>query len=734
MPETGPARTDATSINGHYQDECTAVCSGKDGNGYNANAAAQYTCENDPGNAWASWTADDTSLVCTPQVCAAAPPQLWSSSEDAWVAVPDTRNCQTKEGNLEGVEGHYGDSGEPDFSYTGDKCTAQCKPGYEETKESRMSGEKQYACNPDVKWVVGTQSWADGTQGPVDDGSTKAGIQCQGQVCPNDGVTPHDEPGTKSWPFDEFPECTDEAKDAPWHSGNAKHLKYSDPEKGATMCTEAQNCQCTASCRPGYSADGNVSGIQSRSFDCKQKDNAPYFDSGGNTKPGTNAQPLVCKAVSCGSINDYSDFPSDYLMSTDIAADKEHPRCGNKQAGDDADDAGTMRYDYHSDRYGEHSVRNKCTATCQEGYTAHESARSTDQGGSIQTDRSGQEFTCNVYGTYTGSLTCKVITCPDDPLRAISGTANCNNCVKDGAHVNASTWSHCSSSNYFGTKCYPKCETGFTNSFIDSTPIATDQVAPYQCMAISEGQFPNGDDKFQERGIWTYNGATPTAKSAGHRWSPSNLQCKAVVCKQLVRPRNTKYSEDDNLSGKSNYKDDNWMKGHKLCTSQGFVTNDDQIRYFMDSCEMQCLDGWYPVTGNRTVTYTCSEPGTMPSAKDEAGDDCPSTGSKNGVWCPGPCCTGFTQQQETPNIALDCKEGTLDPTQSRLLLTDTANTRADKAKPWPPPGATTHSIVDTNGPGLDQCGANGKSVEPSPFLGWRFGTSCVLTILLCSSF
>lgn len=412
------------------------------------------------------------------------------------------------------------------------------------------------------------------------------------------------------------------------------------------------------------------------------------------------------------------------------------PRCGAPESPNSTslapdDSPGEMRYD----RDGKNNV---CFASCAEGYTAHRSSQDV------------QTFTCNADGTFSGSLHCSVVKCPPEPLEAISpmSTESCAGCDKFGAHANRSTWTRCSRemANQFNHTCHVKCSTGFTNSYVGGNATPTSKVKPYKCVAIRDGVLGSGDPKFQTQGVWTYDGAQPAADNK----SPFNLQCKAVQCDRLTRPRNTVYSEDDHTQGKaeSEYRDETALRDEALkvrCFSAGNMDNND-IRYFQDSCQMECLEGWYPADDpawqprrnahvswdesgfypelrNTTVVYTCAEPGRVPAdARDETGRPCPLPGSKRGVWCPGPCCTGFINQNRTLNEPLFCEEGTLDPTQTRVNLSH-IDAAADRQLDWPPDGASSNSISDPNGPGLDKEGPDGTKVTPSPFLGWRFGGS-----------
>eukprot|EP01047_Picozoa_sp_COSAG01_P049566 COSAG01_NODE_4926_length_4616_cov_2.694930_1_plen_1405_part_00 len=343
---------------------------------------------------------------------------------------------------------------------------------------------------------------------------------------------------------------------------------------------------------------------------------------------------------------------------------------------------------------------------------------------------------------YSGNLRCTVVTCADEPLEAISSESNSatngNGCTQIGAHANRSTWEVCKTSNQFQSTCAIQCATGFTDSRVKNTPVRSVDVQSYQCKAIPNGAFHNGDPKFLKYGVWTYGGEPPI-----NGRSPSNLQCLAVRCDPLKRPRNTKFSKDDHFDGQNHFRTDEQLRDDQqppLCVSAGYRKPSKDILFFGDHCQMECLSGWYPAQDpnppwpghnahgqdNRTVTYTCAEPGPVTTVnehqKDENGKDCPRRGSSRGVWCPGPCCTGYINQSRTPNEALFCKEGTLDPTQSRVDLShDEASVQQQLE--WPKPGTMSNSIKETDGSGLDSEGQHGKVVKPSPFLGWRFGGS-----------
>lgn len=640
-----------------------------------------------------------------------------------------------------------------------------CKDGYEEPPDSGHD----YVCDHTGHWVAGTKK----SYGPPTDPDGQ-GMKCLGQICPassasdpndRDGETPHDV--NMKWPLTNFEPCYKDED-----SKSLKKLYYSDTCKDAGDSDNwGENCHCDSSCVSGYTDDGTKNGNAARTFRCLQRSNVPYF---------SPAEPLVCKAVTCGDVMDTENHKKGGHMPeregddrcalchaarvsaclspcllihfqhcTDVHRDQKNrlvpsskdwtktfpaPRCGapaslNPRSLAPDDDTGTMRYD----RDGEN---NKCFASCAEGYTAHDSS---------QTE---QIFTCNGDGAFSGSLKCSIISCDSDALDAIStkpkSATSCAGCTEIGAHANRSTWEACKTNNHFNDQCVVECATGFTNSYIGGN--YKNNYKSYKCVAIPDGKLTNGDDKFMKHGVWTYGGE-PVNKGTKNK-SPINLQCKAVKCDPLTRPHNTMYSTDDYLNGDRNYKDDEWLRIHQVCSSAGYGHdesdgNNAKIAFFKDHCRMECLSGWYPAldpkpkwpqsnarpaldSENRSVTYTCAEPGPDATSGEQPTDEndqpCPRPGSAKGVWCPGPCCTGLVNQSSTPNEVLFCKEGTLDPTQTRVNLTH-IDAGLVAELDWPPPGLVSHSITAPSGPGLDGEGERAKAVEPSPFLGWRFGGS-----------
>ena len=262
------------------------------------------------------------------------------------------------------------------------------------------------------------------------------------------------------------------------------------------------------------------------------------------------------------------------------------------------------------------------------------------------------------------------------------------------------------------------CKTGFTKSIP-----ATDDIKPYTCESIQFGSFPHGDAKFHKQGRWRFT--QNTAVCTTHPCDNAHLKCEAVICPLFPRPLYTKGSKDD---GDNNYQEiklkdlEDETKTKRCLQSNNFNPREpnDFTRY-MDSCKMECVDGWYgkSATGDpaedRSVVYTCSEPA------DRSGV---------GVWCPGPECSGFTDQKPAVTQELVCEKGELSPTRSLLLGLDpsfkgaASGTRREAvALPWPIAGAASNSITDPGGPGLGG-GTDGKRpASVSPFLGWRFGTA-----------
>ena len=320
----------------------------------------------------------------------------------------------------------------------------------------------------------------------------------------------------------------------------------------------------------------------------------------------------------------------------------------------------------------------------------------------------------------SGFLRCDIIHCLEDPLTAISDGRD------NWAHANKSTWSSCETSTQHGSEymhtCRVNCKTGFTKS----TP-ATALIQDYTCVAVADGQFPHGDLKFKKHGWWRYGKDDVChCKDGDCEKDPCDvgLKCEAVICPPLVRPEYTKGSEQDAYGPKPliDLKEDKTYGEHPATgaprcqsahnfkpTQQTEKTLNDEFRRFEDSCEMECVNGYYP-TGetSRSVNYTCSEPADK---------------GKDGVWCPGPHCAGFTNQKHAANMTLTCVEGQLSSENSALLLTSDTNTgsRVIAAPlPWPAVGSPSNRIIDVGGPGL---GDDKKPAPVSPFLGWRFGTN-----------
>jgi hypothetical protein len=230
------------------------------------------------------------------------------------------------------------------------------------------------------------------------------------------------------------------------------------------------------------------------------------------------------------------------LVPSDNEVSKGHtPRCGASASAENppgvksnlapGDNPGVMRYDRGgtwapgespqclSQAGAAEGCRNKCFASCAEGYTAHESSQTQ------------QIFTCNRDGTYSGSLTCDLISCPFEALDAIStGTksaTSCPGCSQAGAHANRSTWNACKTENHFNDQCDVKCAKGSV-PYVDGKLIPPgSEPKPYKCVAIDDGDFPeNGDRKYLKHGVWTYDGAKPNANNK----SPVNLQCIEQPC------------------------------------------------------------------------------------------------------------------------------------------------------------------------------------------------------------
>ena len=332
-----------------------------------------------------------------------------------------------------------------------------------------------------------------------------------------------------------------------------------------------------------------------------------------------------------------------------------------------------------------------------------------------------------------GSLTCDIINCKSDVFEHISdGSHNVNN-------VNRSTWDKSCLQSMPGSQylreCFVSCNTGYTAS----TPKTTD-IKPYTCQAVEAqaslskpSPFVHGDKRFETYGQWSFEHGDSSFTKDECKTQPcldTQLKCEAVVCPVLGYPRYTKGSRDDadtpNIAAYSHGRPLKELKkaygtaaGLPRCTwSKSFSPDNQQYQRFMDRCEMECLDGFYPEVDSqapkpdeRSVTYMCSEPA------DDSGI---------GVWCPGPQCAGRTNQTQADNKTLVCKEGKLSPHNSSLLLgADLKTNKGSKvdalAQPWPTPGASSNKIIEPGGPGLGNGLDGTKPAKPSPFLGWRFG-------------
>lgn len=284
---------------GTFGTQCNAICTV----GYEkTSGSAVYTCKNvqesDTGY-WYVFAAFPSclamldvchrcrdrgggSLVCTGKTCKSALP---GSSADS-SGVNHSQPC---------TEGQYRDSGDPDHKFTGSTCqtdpttpnpdgnntpNAMCKDGYQETGTS----EHNYMCDHDGHWVVQTGGEP---------------LQCTGQLCPDNGQTPHDGDCNgngaciKTWPYTNFEPCYME------HSGSqrpsVKTLYYSDACNSTDHEAWGDDCHCSSSCVEGYSEDGTVNGTTDRTFRCLQENNKPYFEP---------KQPLTCKAITCGNVMD----------------------------------------------------------------------------------------------------------------------------------------------------------------------------------------------------------------------------------------------------------------------------------------------------------------------------------------------------------------------------------------------------------------------------------------------
>ena len=315
---------------------------------------------------------------------------------------------------------------------------------------------------------------------------------------------------------------------------------------------------------------------------------------------------------------------------------------------------------------------------------------------------------------FGGSLKCNIIQCPEDPLQAISDGHD------NWAHANRSTWTSCKSTSphrqgdgsEFGKSCLVVCNTGFTKS----VP-ATAHIKPYTCESIADDKFVHGDPRFKRYGRWRF---TQNDVCTKHPCDNVHLKCEAVICPELVRPTHTIGWEEDAYGPKTlkdlkkcvsarNFKCDS-PGGHKCGPNERRYN--DEFQRFEDRCTMECLAGWYPKSDTkRSVDYTCSQPA------DESGD---------GVWCPGPNCTGLTGKMHEDNIILECEAGKLAPNNSSLILEtdEDTGTRVDAAAlPWPRVGSPSNSIIQEHGPGLgDDPKFPKRAAKISSFLGWKFGT------------
>jgi hypothetical protein len=253
------------------------------------------------------------------------------------------------------MAGRYTDDGDPDprgggtHKFTGSICQtdpttrnpdgqptfhAMCKDGYQESPDST---HHYYVCDHTGHWVVGTKGCAgcegDGCKGcndanpylpPEDPGGQ--GLECLGQMCPDDGQTPHDGdcggncnptlPG-KQWPSTNFEPCY--TTDSDGRIRNPKHptpkqLHYSDTCNSTDPKEWGDDCHCTSECVTGYTADGTVNGITNRTFRCLQETNAPYFGtSKSRAHEGPQVEALVCKAVTCGDVMDTDNHPNGHM-------------------------------------------------------------------------------------------------------------------------------------------------------------------------------------------------------------------------------------------------------------------------------------------------------------------------------------------------------------------------------------------------------------------------------------
>lgn len=464
--------------------------------------------------------------------------------------------------------GSYADSGDPLYKYSGSLCRsggsggkknqATCKDGYE-----KQGGSSDYICDYTGHWVVGSMD-DDGANpnhggGPLVCTGQSCGTVPHGVVIPVDDIKPPQcdtTTGKDCWPFVAFGDngCTDSSQQkGKWQDCanstcvevHSQELFYSD------QCTG--KCTCIGFCDKGYTETGEVGAATERRFNCRQEGNKPYFettDSHNHTSSfKVPAVAQTCKAVKCPNVLEYSGL--DGGISSDqhlvpaaepVTGDKFYKRCGNSN-GAAGDDPGVMRFDQNTDTH-----HNMCFASCQKGYTSHETSQTL------------QLFTCGdpdpASGQYSGQLRCSIINCKQDEetMKALVPNGN----------FSTPEWKQCQDNNKYQAKCKLTCNTGFTRTQQDPKLPRQDQVKPefqpinpvpskrpweqdikpWECQAREKrlldddparkgtAKFPNGDQIWNQTGTWT-----------------GNLQCLAVQCHELPRPPNTWYSHQDSIYG-----------------------------------------------------------------------------------------------------------------------------------------------------------------------------------------
>jgi hypothetical protein len=606
---------------------------------------------------------------------------------------------------------------------------ALCEDGYEEGTKS----QHDYVCDHTGHWVVGTTG--KGSRNPYipPDGPGGQGLVCLGQVCPDNGQTPHDGdcgghctkgPAEKEWPYTNYEPCyTQESVSSDPSNPTTKKLHYSDTCNSKDPKEWGDDCHCTSECVTGYTADGTVDGIAERTFRCLQDNNEPYFGTSESTAHGgPHAQPQVCKAVTCRDVMDPNNHKNGHmpvgegddpkeqhrLVPTNTPVTKPDaatPRCGASDSKNLAKDdkPGHMRYDRGGDHWKpaekpkcdpEHSpalCRNKCFASCAKGYTADESSQTQ------------QIFTCNSDGTYSGSLTCDKISCQDG--RTYDGKPNSKNSrelvLSKVLHANRSedacpspsgngsssetespygrflkcanpNWLACKDpkSSNFNDKCQLECEAGFTRSSQDPAMGPVTDQRKVKPVPVETRKVKPYECQAREDGRFPENGDTKYQKFG--TWT-GNLKCEAVTCGNLPRPVNTK-------GGKNTYGGDppephqGYLPDNRLCISAGHGGPET-------APEGNHTEGDARYFGDQ-CTIECLKSWYPVHSNRKIVYTCTEPDSNwvgnqsEGVWCPGERCWKTQRDHLTPNVygeELECIQGSLSAKRSNLYRSEYAD-------------------------------------------------------------